>query len=594
MKKLLLSFMLLALGGLVAAQPYQNPPEYAETIRPGGELAFTLYGDILTLNPVLTSSAQESTLIGFYSGPGLVWRDWIGNRSFRDEEGNWRGFWAKEIVEEVPDQQFLVTVREGWKWSDGTEMTVDDLIAAHTIIGDPAVESNAYNCAYVDEDPVTLEKINDYQIRITLPRPFVNSLAVKSCGTVPAHIFMPVYEEGGAEAIKTLWGVDTPVDEIVSGGAWLLTDFRQGERLVFEKNPMYGEFVQAADGTPVPGPDRWVVTIVEDANAQLARTLTGQSNFYYPVNLDQVRAVQQAVQSGALGGTFLPNIGPDTLVDYVTFNFNNTNECKANLFRERRFRQAFSMLVDRQAAIEVALGGLGFPGHDYNSAASAPFYPDHLPALEFNPEEAVRLLRSLGFTETDADGVLRNPETGCRVEFDLTYNSGNNRRGQTAQVIAQTAAEYGVRINAREVDSGTWAGSITGTELPRAVDFDANIWGLAGGDVDNPAGPNVLRLAANLNAWNKSRTDVQPWEILLDRLTARMSETLDRDERVAIYQQRAELMREHMPMIPLISPAFHFYYNMDNVWPHEAMDANSIQSPYRPGGFIDLLLTPQN
>ena len=48
---------------------------------------------------------------------------------------------------------------------------------------------------------------------------------------------------------------------------------------------------------------------------------------------------------------------------------------------------------------------------------------------------------------------------------------------------------------------------------------------------------------------------------------------------------RYGVMREYLPMTPLISPAFHFYTNLDNNWPEEALDANSIQSPYNPGAF---------
>ncbi len=594
MKKILLGIAAAALISVGLAQPFQYPPEYAATINLGGELNYALFGDTLTLNPVLTSSAQEANLIGYYSGPGLGYRDWLGNRSFKDADGNWNVSWASSIEEEVPNRQFLVTVRQGWMWSDGVEMTVDDLIAAYEIIGDPDVASNAFACAYVEDDPVTWEKIDDYTIRIFLPGDWVNSLVVKNCGTVPAHIFMPVYEAEGAAGIQALWGVDTPLDQLVSGGPYILSEFSQGERMVFDKNPMYGDFVQAADGTPVPGPDRITVTFAEDANALLALAVTGQSSFYYPGTLDQVRAMQDAVQSGAIQGTLYANLGPDKLVDYVTFNFNSTDECKSNMFKETAFRQAFSVIVDRQAAIEVALGGFGFPGKDYSSAAVAPFYPEDMPEIEFSPEQATTLLRSIGFTEFGSDGVLRNPDTGCRVAFDLTYNTGNNRRAQTAQVIAQTAAEYGWAINAREVDSGTWAGAITGTSLPRDVDYDANIWGLAGGDIDNPASPNVLALGVNLNAWNKSTTDVQAWEILLDRLTKDMGAELDLGRRIEIYMRRAELMREFMPMVPLISPAFHFYFNMDNVWPREAMDAASIDSPnYRPGNFTEVLQAPR-
>lgn len=594
MKKFALSLVALSLMALGLAQPFRWPAEYAATIQQGGELRYALFGDMLTLNPVLTSSAQEVNLIGYFGGPGLVYRDWLGNRSFKNEDGEWNKFWASEIIEEVPNRQFLVTVRQGWMWSDGVEMTVDDIIAAYTIIGDPEVGSNDFSCAYVEDDPVTWERIDDYTIRIFLPGDWVNTLAAKNCGTLPAHIFMPVYEAEGAAGIRAMWGVDTPVDQLISGGPYRLVEFRQGEQMVFERNPMYGEFVQAADGSPVPGPDRIVVTFAADQSAIQALVVTGQSNFWYPNTLDQVRAVQDALQTGAIQGTLYANLGPDKLVDYVTFNFNNTDPCKANMFRETAFRQAFSKIVDRQAIIDVALGGLGFPGHDYSSAAAAPFFPDHLPPLEFDPEEATVLLNSIGFTEVGPDGVLFNPETGCRVAFDLTYNSGNIRRAQIAQVISQTAAEFGWDINPREVDSGTWSGSITGTSLPRAVDYDANIWGLAGGDVDNPAGINVLALGVNLNAWNKSTTDVQAWEILLDRLTKDMSQELDRERRIEIYMRRAELMRQQMPMIPIISPAFHFYFNMENVWPREAMDANSIDAPnYRPGNYTELLQAPR-
>ena len=106
------------------------------------------------------------------------------------------------------------------------------------------------------------------------------------------------------------------------------------------------------------------------------------------------------------------------------------------------------------------------------------------------------------------------------------------------KVVAQTLADYGVEVNPREVSTEIWSDSITGTEgLPRSVDYDAQIWGLAGGDVDNPSSVNVVGLGVNLNSWNKSTTDVEPWEITMDRLSRRMDATLDLDARVEIYNQ---------------------------------------------------------
>ncbi|UCH25577.1 MAG: hypothetical protein JSV66_16850 [Trueperaceae bacterium] len=594
-----LASLTLAVSAL--AQSYQWPAEYAPTLKQGGTIQETTFGDIGTLNPYLTSSANETAIFNGVAGPSIVLRDWAGTRSFKKADGSFNLYWGKEIEEVVPEQEFIITVREGWKWSDGVEMTTDDVLATYTIVGDPEVESNDFSCSVVDEEPVEVEILGKYQYRVRLAKPQVNAISQNECvttnGLMPAHIFMPVYEAQGAEGIKTMWGVDADPSEIISGGPYMITEFRPGERLVLEANPSYGEFVQAADGSPIPGPDRWVVTVTEDQNQELSRVVTGQASFYWPTTLDQVRALREAVDGGTISGTLNANIGPDTLVDFITYNFNNTDPCKQAMFRSPTFKSAISIMIDRNALVQAALGGLGFPAKDWNNASAAPFDAPNLDPFDFDPEQGVAMIRSLGFTELDADGVLMNPETGCRVEFDLQFNSGNERRGQEALVTSQTLAPYGVKINPREVSFEIWVNSIVGDldfdeTGARTVDYDAQIWGLAGGDVDNPNFDNGLRINSNLNSWNKSKSDVEAWEILMDRLTVKMADTLDLQERVAVYNERAALMREYLPMTPLISPAFHIYTDLSGLWPLEALDANSIESPYRPGGFREHLASP--
>lgn len=599
MKRMLIGVVLAALSMVGLAQPSVATEAYAPTAKQGGAIQETTFGDFTTLNIVISSNATEGAVLGMVAGPSTVYRDWLGNRSFRKDDGTFNLGWAKSIEEVALEQEYIITLNEGWKWSDGTEMTTADVEASFKIYGDPAVEANSYSCSVVgpEEKPVELEILGPYQYRIRLPEPQVNAIANNDCanaGLIPAHIFMPVYEAEGAEGIKGLWGIDTPVDQIVSGGPYLISEFRPGERIVLTKNPTYTEFNQAFDGSPLPGPDTWTITIVEDRNAELALCSTGQCSLYYPTTLDEVAAMQEAVSSGTIQGTFLPEIGAGSLTDFMFFNFNNTDTCKSEMFRNTSFRQAINFMIDRQALIDAAVGGLGVAGYDYQSESAAPFDAPQLreQPFEFSPEQGISLLNSIGFTELGDDGVLTNPETGCRVEFDVQYNSGNNRRAQEALVMSQTAAEYGVKINPKEVTIEVWGDAWGGTALPRAHDFDAQIGGLAGGDLDNPAGENVLRIAANLNGWNKSKADAQPWEILMDRLTVDMSKTLDLQGRVDIYNQRAEIMREQLPLIPLVSPSFHFYHNMGNVWPEDKMDSNSIQSPYRPGGSRSELTVP--
>jgi hypothetical protein len=72
-----------------------------------------------------------------------------------------------------------------------------------------------------------------------------------------------------------------------------------------------------------------------------------------------------------------------------------------------------------------------------------------------------------------------------------------------------------------------------------------------------------------------------------------MNETLDLDARVALYDKRAQLMREQLPFTPLIARSFHFYHNLANVYPLEKMDSKSIESPYNPGGPREVLTTAE-
>lgn len=604
MKKTLVASALFAGAALLsgaAAQPFTYPENYAPTATPGGNVNETLFGDFATFNLVNSASAQETGVLGLTAGPSLVYRDWLGNRSFRTDDGNYNLMFADAIEEVQPEQEFIITLKQGWTWSDGTEITADDFMAAREIVGDPDVQSNLYSSTVVgdNEEPIVYEKLGKYQFQVTAPQPTVNLMGanINGVGAVPAHIFMPVYEEQGAEGVRQLWGINTPVDELVSGGPYMISEFRAGERIVLTKNPTYGENVKAADGTAIPGPDSWTVTFAADNNAQVALVTTGQADFFWPSGLSDTQAIQQAVQGGSITGQFFPNIGPGSAVDFITYNFNNANECKRNLFRAPEFRTAMSLMIDRDSLVQAAVGGLGFPAKDYSaSEATAPFNAPELSQIELNPEQGLELLASIGFTEEGQDGVLQNPATGCRLSFNLQFNEGNSRRAQLAQVISQTLAEYGVQANARQVSTDIWSASIDSPladpENPtggREQDYDAQIWGLAGGDVDNPSSVNVLGLGELLNAWNKSTTDVEPWEISMDRLSRRMDRTLDVDERVAIFEERADLMREYLPMTPLISQAFSYYTALGNTWPEEALDAKSIESPYTPGNYRENL-----
>lgn len=110
--------------------------------------------------------------------------------------------------------------------------------------------------------------------------------------------------------------------------------------------------------------------------------------------------------------------------------------------------------------------------------------------------------------------------------------------------------------------------------------------------MDNPSSPNVLPVGTNLNAWDKDPATAMAWETKIGDLTREMDQTLELDKRVALFQERGRLMREYLPLTPLVAQSFHFYDDLGNVWPKDKLDSVSIQSPYRPGNFRENVIQP--
>ena len=576
----------LVLVGTAAAQPFRWPAEYGVPER-GGEIS---EGRVDPAEP----GFNPFNLLGGYGAlldpPPLVYRDWAGDRSIRRSDGGFNLLFAADIEELERDRDFVVTLREGWRWSDGVEITAADFVETTIMLRDLEVGAGNVRCAYQDDEPIEIRQLDRYRFRFTLPRPRINAIAVEYCEPVPMHVFGPVYEQEGAAAVNAMWGEDADPSEIVSGGPWVVSEIRPGERYAFARNPYFGDMVQAADGTPLPAADRWVIRFAPDDTQLSVLALSGALDIYRNLDLDDLRALAESIDQGVLPGRIVSG-GPSDSVDFFSFNFNHPDPCKRRMFREVDFRRAASLLIDREALVQAATGGLGQPARMWRSPLR-PFHAPDLPPLEHRPEQALELLAGIGFTERGADGVLRDPESGCRAEFELLYNEGNSRRGAQAQVMSQSAAAYGVAIQPRQVSAGLWAEAIIGTELPRSVESEAILWGLTGGDIDNPSAINVFRIGANLNAWNKSRTDVQAWELLLDQLTRQLDRELLLEARVEIYEQREALLRRWMPVIPLISPGHYVYLGVGNTLPEELLDTAFLKLG-GPGNALELLEAPR-
>ena len=70
------------------------------------------------------------------------------------------------------------------------------------------------------------------------------------------------------------WGIDTPPDQIIGTGPFMLSEYHPGERLVFKRNPHYWK--KSPQGDALPYLDKVIFLIIPDAQAQLLKFIDGE------------------------------------------------------------------------------------------------------------------------------------------------------------------------------------------------------------------------------------------------------------------------------------------------------------------------------
>ncbi|TBH20203.1 ABC transporter substrate-binding protein [Thermus thermamylovorans] len=554
MRKSLLWVGLLALVGTAGAQNFVWPQGWTtarpEEVRRGGTLRAAVISDYRTFNPFIT--AEAGNVPSILAGPlGLVRRD--------PTTGDWIPYMAESWTISPDRLQITFRIRRGMRWSDGRPITADDWIMTWRIHTDKDVGSNSYDSFFLDGRPITLTKIDDFTIRFNYPRTDAEAFSVASFEPWPAHIFGPVYQREGAEGIKRMWTLAERPENIVSGGPWLIESYRPGERIVFRRNPTFGEWNRDAAGNPLPYLDRYEIRIVGDVNAALAEFLAGNIDVFNPTTVDHISQIRRAIEERRLDATIKVNASPIASSQFMVFNWNKASDpFKQSLFRSDKFRRAMSHLVNRQAVVELVYGGLGTPMFTSVYPVLTQWVNPRAPRFDHNPQQAQRLLAELGFTRRDREGFLIDAQ-GRRLEFNLATNAGNVQREQIARLFVDEARRVGVRVNFAAIDFNVLVGQLLSTGPDRP--FDAIIIGLTGGGLDWPFGANVVPCNGNLHMWNRSGQCLDPRETLMDALYSRGRAELDFQRRRQIGFQMQEIEAQLLPMIQIAGPNFHTAWN---------------------------------
>lgn len=553
-----LAFLALALSASSSlAAPFVFPAAWfadaPSKAKAGGEFRDWSLSDFKTLNPFTT--AEAGSLPDTMNPYGLFRQDPTSDK------------FIPYMAEAMPvvsngGKRFVVKIRQGMKFSDGKPITANDFVTTFNIHTDDSVGSNSFDTYFINGKAILLKKLDNYTLQFDFPQ--VSASAYSRMGGLipwPDHIFGEVYRTKGSEGIKAMWGINADPKTIVSAGPWVLSSYQTGQRAVLTKNTYFGEWNKDAAGKPLPYLNTLSFRIVKDLNAGLAAYLAGQIDVFGASKADDLAQIKKAIDAGNLKATLVPNVSPQSTSSWIVFNWNKSGDpAKQKLFRDVRFRQAMSHIANRQAMIQLALGGLGSEVYTGVYPVFKNYQFDSTPKYKYDLAAASKLLAQMGYTKKNSAGYLTD-SAGKVLEFNLTTNSGNTVREQLGRIFADEAKKVGVKVNFTPIDFNTLVGQLLSKGPNRP--FEAVLLNLSGGDNIWPYGNNVVPCGGNLHAFNVPNDGkcLTPEETQMTKLYYQGDQTLDDAARRKIGEQLSRAEALNQGFIYLVGTNYHVTFN---------------------------------
>jgi len=364
-------------------------------------------------------------------------------------------------------RQFTFHLRKGHKWSDGEPFTSE---AFRYLWEDILNNEELYpfglpGALLVDGKPPEVEFIDEQTVRYTWEQPnpfFLPALAAPSPLFLyaPGHYlkeFHARYNDPDVLAAKVEeagtrnWaGVhhrrnhpyknDNP--DLPTLQPWVNTTYPPAERFVFKRNPFYHRVDQ--NGLQLPYTDE-VTLQMTSSSLVAAKTSAGESDLQGRyLRLDNYTFLKGGEARGDYQVRLWQSGAGSKYALYPNLNSNNPT-WKA-LVRQRDFRRAISIGIDRQEINQVIYLGLA-QGTSNTVLDSCPLYRSEYQSAwsQYDPDQANRLLDQLGLDQRDSRGI-RLMENGKPLEIILHTAGEGTEETDVLELIGESWRKLGIML----------------------------------------------------------------------------------------------------------------------------------------------------
>ncbi len=415
-------------------------------------------------------------------------------------------------------------LRDGLKWSDGSDLTANDFVYSWKRVCDPMVAAPyaetvlSMVAGYEDAiggnlDALQVVAQDDKTLVVTLNAP------CSYFGSLAAFATLSPVQQATIEANGDAWA--TAAETYISNGPFYVSEWVPGAYILMSKNPNYWN----ADAIKLDGIK---FNLIEDANASYSAYQTGEVLFIKDVPTEEIPSLEG---------------NPEFYVDPIIGTYYLSVNTQREPFTDARVRKALSLAIDREYVANTLMQGTYSPASNFmgpgwidtdgsqfmdNANGGKPYIDTT--AHEANVEEARQLLADAGYP----DGA------GLPAITYSTNDAGYHK--VVAEYLQQAWGEIGVELSVNIVE---WASF---TPMRRNGDYDSARNGWVG-DYSDPS--NMLDLLFSTNGNNDGKFNNAEYDAAMTLSRT----TLDAAERSAALHEAEDILMEEAGCIPVA------YYN---------------------------------
>ena len=446
------------------------------------------------------------------------------------------------------------TMRDGLKWSDGTDLNAKDFEYSFKRMVDPNTaapyaetclgmidgfeeaagfpDADGNPTAEPNPDALNVKASDDGKtltIVLSYPCSYFDKMA--------AFATMSPVQQATVEANGDAWC--TSPDTFVSNGPYMITDWTPSERIVLTKNPNY---VGGWDSSKIVS-DTITLLLLEDSSASYAAYNSGEAQLIKDVPTDEIPSLTKAEDGG------------DFYVDTILGTYYVSLNLQRDAFKDAKVRKALSLAIDRDyvantimqgtysAADSIVGPGIVDESGYFHDNGNAPYISAD---YEANLAEAKKLLEEAGYP---------NGEGYPTIEYS-TNDAGYHV--PLAEYLQQAWGDLGITLTINKMEWSSF------TPARRAGEYDVarNGWAM---DYNDPS--NMLDLFCSGNGNNDGKYSNPDFDAAIDA-----SRVADSAEHFAQLHKAEDILMEDMGCLPIA------YYN--DYWLQSPTLKGTWHSPY--------------